>query len=153
MTARLNPYAAAPHLAQQLIEFSQKMTSEGLEPAIVELVKIRASQVNGCAICLHMHATEARAKGETEARVVMLDAWRETTLYNDRERAALAWTEALTRVAETGAPDADYAAARAQFTDEEMVRLTLLIGVINTFNRIGVGFRLGPAAYARQKAA
>ena len=153
MTARINPFAAAPDLAKLLVDFSQQVAGEGLEPSLVELVKIRASQVNGCAICLQMHATEARAKGETEERVLMLDAWRETTLYNDRERAALAWTEALTRLTDTHAPDADYAAAAAQFSDAELVRLTMLIGVINTFNRIGVGFRLSPAAYARRKAA
>jgi len=107
----------------------------------MELVKIRASQINGCAFCLHMHTASARKHGETEERLYLLDAWRESPLYTDRERAALAWTEALTLVAETHAPDDVYQALRAQFNEEEQVKLTLLIVAINGWNRIQIGFR------------
>jgi AhpD family alkylhydroperoxidase len=116
----------------------------GLEKSLLSLVEIRASQINGCAICLHMHAQEARRHGETEDRVLMLDAWHETDLYTPREKAALAWTEALTRLTDTRAPDEAYEAAKAEFTDEELVKLTLMINVINSFNRFGVGFRVAP---------
>jgi AhpD family alkylhydroperoxidase len=108
-------------------------------------VKIRASQINGCAVCLKMHTHEARERGETEERVLMLNAWRETRLlYSARERAALCWTEAVTRLAQTHAPDEDYQALEAHFTDEEQVKLTLVISVINAFNHLGVGFRVNP---------
>jgi AhpD family alkylhydroperoxidase len=153
MTDRINPFAAAPDLMKLLVGFGQAVVAEGLEPSLMELVKIRASQINGCAVCLSMHATEARRNGEREERLYMLDAWRESGLYTDRERAALAWTEALTRLTETRAPDADYAAVQAQFSDEEQARLTLLICVINSFNRVGVGYRMGPIAAAAQQAA
>jgi AhpD family alkylhydroperoxidase len=104
-------------------------------------VKIRASQINGCAFCLHMHTKDARASGETEERIYLLNAWRESPLFNDRERAALAWTEALTLVAETHAPDEDYAELSRHFTPVEQVNLTLMIGAINTWNRLAIGFR------------
>ena len=107
----------------------------------MELVEIRASQINGCAVCLHMHTAAARKRGESEERLYLLDAWRESPLYSARERAALAWTEALTLVSETHAPDETYQALQAQFTPEEQVTLTLLIVTINGWNRIQVGFR------------
>ncbi len=144
MSPRLNPWAAAPELMNQMVAYSQSVENAGLERSLVELVKIRSSQINGCAICLHMHATDARKLGETEARVFMLDAWEETSLYTKREKAALAWTEALTRLSETRAPDAAYNAVRAEFSEEELVKLTLMINAINSFNRIGVGFRVAP---------
>jgi len=153
MSERLNPYAAAPELAKLLIDFGTAVTATGLEPSLMELVKIRASQINGCAVCLQMHTTEARKKGESEERLYLLDGWRETSLYSDRERAALAWTEALTRLSETRAPDEAYQAVRAHFTDEELVRLTLLINAINSFNQLNVGFRVDPAAVLRRRAA
>jgi len=145
MKARLNPFSVAPELLQQLIQFSQRVAQAGLEPTLVELVKIRASQINGCAICLHTHVREARQQGETEDRIFMLDAWRECSLYSERERAALAWTEALTLLTQTRAPDDVYEAMAAQFTEKEQVILTLMITVINSFNRLGVGFRRTPA--------
>jgi AhpD family alkylhydroperoxidase len=113
----------------------------GLEASLKELVKIRASQINGCAYCLHMHTAEARQAGEVEERLYLLDAWRESPLFSDRERAALGWTEALTRLA--GGPVADdvYDALQAQFSKEEQVKLTLLVVAINGWNRINVGFR------------
>jgi AhpD family alkylhydroperoxidase len=153
MTARLNPFAEAPQVMQPLIDFGMTVVGMGLEPSLMELVKIRASQINGCAICLAMHTAEARKQGETEERLYMLDAFRETSLYSDRERAALAWTEALTKLVETRAPDADYAALQAQFTPQEQAQLTLLICVINSFNRLGVGFRIKPMSQPKRQAA
>ena len=126
---------------------------EGLDKSLGFLVEIRASQINGCAVCLHMHTRDALKAGETAERIIMLDAWRESPLFSERERAALAWTEALTRVAEKGAPDEVYEAVRANFTEEEQVSLTLLIGVINSFNRLNVGFAIPhPVSKQRQAA-
>ncbi len=141
MIPRLNAFSAAPGLMKAWLDFGQQILQGGLEESLMELVKIRASQINGCAFCLHMHTTEARQRGETEERLYLLDAWRESPLYTDRERAALAWTEALTLVSETGAPDNAYQELQAQFTAEEQVKLTLLIVAINGWNRINVGFR------------
>jgi AhpD family alkylhydroperoxidase len=152
MTPRLNPFAAAPAAMRSWLEFGKDILQGGLEDSLMELVKIRASQINGCAFCLHMHSAEARRKGEAEERLYLLDAWRESPLYSERERAALAWTEALTRVAETGAPDAAYQALQAQFSEEEQVRLTLLIVAINGWNRIQVGFRAVHPVAERQAA-
>lgn len=152
MKPRLNPYGSALELVKPLIEFGT-VVQERIEPKLRELVKIRASQINGCTICLHMHTQAARKAGESEERLYMLDAWRETSLYSEKERAALGWTEALTRVSETHAPDEAYEALREQFSDEEQVNLTLLIGAINSFNRIGVGFRIGLQGEAEQRAA
>ncbi|MBM6593781.1 carboxymuconolactone decarboxylase family protein [Microvirga pudoricolor] len=153
MQARLNPLAVAPDVLKPMIDLSMAVAKSGLEESLQELVKIRASQINGCAFCLHMHTHEARAKGETEERIYLLDGWRESPLYSDRERAALGWTEALTRVAETRAPDADYEALAVHFTPEEQVKLTLLIGTINTWNRFSVGFRsIHPAGRSRAAA-
>jgi AhpD family alkylhydroperoxidase len=141
VTPRLDPFAAAPAQMQAWLQFGLGLRQDGLEENLKELVKIRASQINGCAFCLHMHAAEARAKGESEERIYLLDAWRESPLYTARERAALAWTEALTRVADTHAPDSDYRELQAHFTEKEQALLTLLIVVINGWNRIQVGFR------------
>jgi AhpD family alkylhydroperoxidase len=149
MTSRLNPYTVAPELTQLLIDLSVRLAQEGLEHRLVELVKIRASQINGCAVCLHMHTRDARKQGETEERIFMLDAWKESQLYTSRERAALAWTDALTRLSATHAPDDAYEAVEAHFTERDRVTLTLLIGVINSFNKLGVGFRVDPAALDR----
>lgn len=153
MTSRINPYATAPALIQPLIDFGTTVVQNGLEPSLMELVKIRASQINGCAVCLHMHTRDARKNGESEQRIFMLDAWRESPLYSSRERAALGWTEALTRLAETHAPDEAYEPLRAEFTDEEQVKLTLLIVVINGFNRLGAGFHVSHPAGAERQAA
>ena len=112
---------------------------------LIELVKFRASQINGCAYCLDVHSKDARKAGETEQRLYLLDAWRKSPHYTPAERAALAWTEALTRVAETRAPDADYAALRDHFSDKEIVDLTYLIGMINFWNRLAIGMRYVPA--------
>ncbi len=146
--SRLNPWAAAPAQMQRLVDYATADAADSIEPGLRHLVKIRASQINGCAICLNMHILEARRDGETDARIYMLDAWEEAGLYTAREKAALAWTEALTRLCETRAPDAAYDAMTAQFAPEDAVKLTLMIASINTWNRLGVGFRIPPRGFA-----
>lgn len=140
MTARLNHFAAAPEMMKAFFAFSTQVAESGIEKSLVELVKVRASQINGCANCLNMHTYEARQAGETEQRLHVLSAWHETPLFSDRERAALAWTEHLTLVAEKRAPADIYAALDAQFSKEEQVKLTMMINVINAWNRIAIGF-------------
>ena len=143
MTARtMTPnglFAAAPDLLKKWMATSLAVASS-LEPSLVGLVEIRASQINGCANCLNMHTADARAKGETEQRIYLLSAWREAPCYTDRERAALGWTDALTRLSEGHALEGAYEALKAQFSEEEQVKLTLMINVINGWNRIAVGF-------------
>jgi len=141
MKPRLNPFAAAPAAMKAWLDYGQGLLAGGLEQSLMELVKIRASQINGCAHCLDMHTADARKNGETEQRIYLLDAWRESPLYSERERAALEWTEALTLLPQTHAPDEAYRALQAQFSPEEQVKLTLLIVTINGWNRIQVGFR------------
>jgi AhpD family alkylhydroperoxidase len=142
MTAKLDPFAAAPQLVKQWMGTSIAI-NDSLEPSLVELVKIRASQINQCANCINMHTYEARAKGESEQRIYLLSAWREAPCYSDRERAALAWTDALTQIAQGhGEKDAAYAALADAFTPEEQVKLTLLINIINGWNRLAIGFDL-----------
>ncbi len=153
MTPRINPYGATLALVQPLINYGKTVLGMGLEESLAHLVEIRASQINGCAVCLHMHTEDALRSGETQMRLNMLDAWRESPLYTAREKAALGWTDALTRLSDTHAPDADYAALKAQFSEEEQVALTLLIGVINSFNKLGVGFRVSHPAEGERRAA
>ncbi|MGS0892879.1 carboxymuconolactone decarboxylase family protein [Burkholderia stagnalis] len=141
MTAKLNPFATAPALMKQWMAVSVAAAGS-LEPTLIELVKIRASQINACANCLNMHTVEAHAQGETEQRINLLAAWREAPCYTDRERAALGWTDALTRLSEGHAHDAAYAALNEHFTQEEQVKLTVMINVINGWNRLAVGFGL-----------
>jgi AhpD family alkylhydroperoxidase len=141
MKPRMNYYQAAPETIKALVGVEDVIKASGLEQSLIELVKTRASQINGCAFCIHMHTADARKHGETEQRLYLLDAWRESPLYTERERAALAWTEALTLISETHAPDADYEAMRAQFSESEAVNLTMLIGAINAWNRVAIGFR------------
>jgi AhpD family alkylhydroperoxidase len=147
MTAKLDPFAAAPELMKNWVLTSIAIASS-LDPKLVGLVEIRASQINGCANCINMHTAEARAKGETEQRIYLLSAWREAPCYTDRERAALDWTEALTRLSEAHGQESAYQGLKAHFTEEEQVKLTLMINVINGWNRIAVGFGLfaDPAA-------
>ena len=141
MKPRMNYFAAAPETIKAVAAIEPIIAASGLEPSLIELVKLRASQINGCAYCLHMHSKDARAHGETEERLYLLNAWRESPLYTDKERAALAWTEALTLISETHAPDDVYEELKKQFSDTEVVNITALIGVINTWNRIAIGFR------------
>jgi AhpD family alkylhydroperoxidase len=148
MTARLNLFAAAPELMKAFFAFSTKVEEGGLEKPLLELVKIRASQINGCANCLNMHTYEARKAGETEQRLHLIAAWREAPCYSDRERAAFAWTEHLTLVADKGAPPADVLdALETQFSEEEQVKLSMMINVINAWNRLAVGFGMFEASY------
>lgn len=141
MSARLNPYAAAPEMIAAMTALETAVVSSGLEHSLIELVKTRASQINGCAFCIHMHTRDARAHGESEERLYLLAAWWESSLFTPREKAALTWTDSLTLVAQTRAPDADYAAMREHFDEAEAVKLTMLIGAINVWNRLAVGFR------------
>lgn len=119
----------------------------GLETSLLELVRMRVSQINGCAYCLDMHSKDARAAGESEQRLYMLSAWHETPFYTDRERAALAWAEALTLISETDVPDELYESAREQFSEKEITMLTLAIVAINGWNRFAIGFRSVPGSY------
>ena len=120
----------------------------GLEPSLIELVKLRASQVNNCAFCLDKHSKDARRGGETEQRLYVLSAWREAPFYSERERAALAWTEHLTRLVTDGAPAEAFGRLRDVFSPVEIANLTVLIGLINLWNRVGVGFEMSPATTA-----
>jgi AhpD family alkylhydroperoxidase len=122
----------------------------GLERSLYELVKTRASQINGCAYCIDMHTKDARKAGETEQRLYTLSAWRETPFYSDRERAALAWTEALTLITENEVPDSLYEATREHFNEQEIVALTMAIVAINGWNRLAIGFRTVPGTYEPQ---
>ncbi len=154
MSARLNPFAAAPEMIAAMTAFETAVASSGLEHSLIELVKTRASQINGCAFCLHMHTRDARAAGESEERLHLLAAWWESSLFTPREKAALTWTESLTLIAQTRAPDADYAVMREEFDEAEAVKLTMLIGAINVWNRLAVGFRSQhPRKWAVEKAA
>jgi AhpD family alkylhydroperoxidase len=139
MTAKLDLFAAAPSLMKDWRRISFAISSS-LDPTLVGLVEIRASQINGCANCINMHSVFARENGETEQRIYLLPAWREAPCYTDRERAALGWTEALTRLSEGHEHESAYEALKNQFTEEEQVKLTLVINVINGWNRIAVGF-------------
>ena len=141
MKPRLNPYQAAPETVKPMMALEDHLVKSGIEISLYHLVKTRASQINGCAYCIHMHTRDARAHGETEERLYLLDAWRESPLYSDRERAALAWTESLMLIAETRAPDDVFDEVKKHFSDDEIVKLTVLIGAINTWNRIAIGFR------------
>lgn len=140
-TPRIDFYSASPAAIKAMLTLEGSVTKLGLEPSLLELVKMRASQLNGCAFCLDMHSRDARKAGESERRLHVLPAWRETTLFTPREQAALAWTEALTLVTQGHASDADYALARAEFSEAELVNLTLAIVTINAWNRFAIGFR------------
>jgi len=137
----MNYYQAAPDTVKALVALEEQIQASGLEKSLIELVKTRASQINGCAFCINMHTQDARKQGETEQRLYLLNAWHESPLYTDRERAALAWTEALTLIAETHAPDDLYEGVRAHFSETETVNLTMLIGAINAWNRLAIAFR------------
>jgi AhpD family alkylhydroperoxidase len=152
MTAKLDVMAAAPSLMKDWMRTSLAVNAS-LDPTLVELVHIRASQINGCANCLNMHTAEARAKGETEQRIYLLSAWREAPCYSERERVALAWTEALTQLSQGHTHEFAYEALKAHFSEEEQVKLTLVINVINGWNRLAVGFGLWLEQPARKTAA
>src|SRR5215470_7859723 len=147
MTSRIDYTKVSPPFLRALLALNGPIESSGLEPRLLELVKMRASQINGCAYCLDMHSKDARAAGETEQRLYLLDAWREVALYSERERAALEWTEALTRIGEGHVPDAVYASAREHFSEEELVNLALAVVAINGWNRLSIAFRAEAGSY------
>jgi len=148
MQPRLNPRKAAPAAYQALLTLEEQVAKlRGLEPSLRELVRLRASQINGCAYCIDMHTKDARANAESEQRLYALDAWRETPCYSDRERADLAWNEALTLVSEGHVPDAVYEEARQHFSEEELVNLSLAIIAINGWNRLAIAVRAVPGHY------
>ena len=141
MKPRMNIFQAAADATKGMVAAEAAIQKSGIEQGLLELVRLRASQINGCAFCINMHTEDARKRGETEQRIYLLNAWRESPLYTDRERAALAWTESVTLIAETHAPDDVYEQVRAQFSDAETVNLTMLIGAINAWNRLAIAFR------------
>ena len=145
MKSKMNYINAAPDAFQAMMTISEYVQECGLEKSILELVKIRASQINGCAFCLDMHTRDARNAGEREDRLYLLPAWRETELYTPQERAALAWTEALTTI-DPREIDPSFDEVREHFTDDEMAKLALAIGVINVWNRINIAFGVTVAA-------
>ena len=147
MKARIDLMRVNPGVIQAMLGLERQVRQSGLDHRLLELVRMRASQINGCAYCLDMHSKEARADGETEQRLYGLDAWRETPYYSARERAALEWTEALTLVAETRVPDDVYERVREQFSEDELVHLSLAIVSINGFNRLNVAARAVPGGY------
>lgn len=142
MKARVNYAESAPDAVKAVAALDRYVVAEsGLDTRLVHLIKLRASQINGCAYCVDMHVKEARKSGLSEQWINLVCVWRESPLFDARERAVLAWTETLTRLPDTGAPDADFEPLRAYFTDAEITRLTVAIGVINVWNRLAVGFR------------
>ncbi len=147
MKARMDFRKASPEGAKAMGELHSFIHRCGLEHSLLELVKLRASQINGCAHCIDMHTKELRAAGETEQRLYLLDAWEESPFYTERERAALAWTEALTLVTRGHVPDEVYERARAQFSEQELANLTLAVVAINGANRLNIAFRTVPGSH------
>ncbi|NVM88050.1 AhpD family alkylhydroperoxidase [Variovorax sp. SG517] len=139
--SRLDFYKASPDALKALIAFEVAIGKLGLEPKLLDLVKLRASQINGCAYCIDLHTADLRKAGETDRRLATLSVWHETPFFTERERAALAWTEAVTQVSLTHAPDEAYEALAAQFSETERVNLTMAINAINSWNRLSIGFR------------
>ena len=152
MSKRLS-FMKYPKALKPLLDFGAAMHESGLEAPLVELVLMRVSQNNGCAYCMDMHSKDARAAGETEQRLYVLPGWREASFYSERECAAFEWAEAVTRLGEHGVPDAVYERARASFSEEELLSLTLLVGLINTWNRINVAFQTPAGSYRPAKQA
>lgn len=150
MKPRLDYSKTAPGALKGMLELEKYVHGSGLERSLYELVKTRASQINGCAYCIDMHTKDARKAGETEQRLYALSAWRETPFYTQRERAALAWTEALTRLSENEISDSLYKATMEYFSEEEIVALTMAIIAINGWNRLAISFRTTPGSYEPQ---
>ena len=148
---RLDYVKVLPATRDALISVETVVASSSLEPRLLELVKVRASQINGCASCLDLHTKDARALGEDEQRLHLVAAWREASCFSERERAALAWSEAVTLLSETDAPDDVYDALRPVFSEAEIVALTLAIGLINVWNRLNVGFRRPAGNYVSRR--
>jgi AhpD family alkylhydroperoxidase len=147
MKGRIDAMKVAPDAYKAMLALETYVRTSGLEPSLLELVKMRASQINGCAYCLDMHSKDARAAGETEQRLYALNAWREAPFYTDRERAALEWTEALTLVTQGHVPDEVYESVRRQFSEKELIDLTMAVVAINSWNRIAISLRAVPGTY------
>lgn len=151
MDARIKYAREAPEVMHAMRELEERARRSSIERPLLELVRMRASQINGCAFCLDMHSKDARAGGETEQRLYALDAWREAPFFNERERAALAWTESLTLIAEDHVPDEVFELARKQFSERELAELTLVVVAINGWNRFCIAFRAVPGSYVPEK--
>jgi AhpD family alkylhydroperoxidase len=151
MQPRLNYRKVAPAVLKTMLDMEAYLAKSSIDHSLLHLLKMRASQINGCAYCLDMHSKDARAAGETEQRLYALDAWRETPFYTPRERAALAWTEALTLISETHAPDDGWSELRAHFSEQEIADLTLAVVAINGWNRLAIGFRVEVGTYQPAK--
>ena len=147
MKARLNYPKAAPGVYDAMDSLDQYLAGCGLEESLLQLIRLRASQINGCAYCLDMHWKDLKALGDTEQRLYSLDAWRECPYYSERERAALAWTEAVTRIADGHVPDAVYDQVRPHLSEKELCDLTLAVAAINAWNRLSIAARLVPGGY------
>lgn len=147
MEPRIDARRHAQEAQKAMLALEQYISACGLEHSLIHLLKMRASQINGCAYCIDMHSKDARALGETEQRLYELDAWRETPFYSDKERAALAWTEAITLVSETHVPDSVYEDVRKYFNEKEIVDLTLVVTTINAWNRLAIALRAVPGHY------
>lgn len=145
MQQRLDFYKASPAAIKAVMGLEEQIGKSGLEQSLVELVRLRASQINGCAYCVDLHTRDARKLGEDDRRLATLSVWHETPFFTERERAALAWTEAVTLVSQDHVPDAVWEAVRPHFEDAELVNLTLLVNAINTWNRFAIAFRKMPA--------
>ncbi len=153
MQPRIDYRRHAQGALKAVLDLEKYIAESGLEPKLIHLVKMRASQINGCAYCLDMHSIDARTEGETEQRLYTLDAWRETPFFTERERAALAWTEAVTLIAQTHAPQEVYEELKKYFTEKEIVDLTFVAGTINLWNRLAISMRAVPGHYKPAKAA
>ena len=147
MSQRLNYYEQSPELSRKIFELSQALKKSSLGNTLIDLVNIRASQLNGCAMCLDMHCKEAKIHGEQELRIYHIPIWRESTLFSDAEKAALEWTEAVTKLSEHGVPDDVYERVRAHFTETQISELTFAVAVINAWNRLNISFRIVPGSF------
>ena len=153
MESRIDYTKYAQDAQKSLYALERYLSTSGLDHKLIHLLKLRASQINGCAYCIDMHSKDARALGETEQRLYELNAWRETPFYSDRERAALEWIEAITLVSETHVPDETYDLVKKHFSDKEIVDLTILAGLINTWNRLAISMRAVPGTYQPKQVA
>lgn len=149
MKPRIEYLRDAPGAIEAMNGLERYLTNSGLRLSLLELVKLRASQINGCAYCIDRHTKDVQAHGEREQRLYALNAWRETPFYSERERAALAWTEAVTLVVDGHVPDEVYESVRQQFTEQELVDLTVAVVAINGWNRFAISFRTVPGTYQR----
>lgn len=147
MEPRINYTKTAPEAYQVLIKLESYLRKTSLEPDLVDLVKLRSSQINGCAYCIDMHTKDARSRGESEQRLYGVTAWRETPFYSSRERAALAWAESVTKISDNQVPDEIYNFAREHFTEKELVDLTMAVIAINAWNRLAISFHTPPGSY------